>query len=75
MDSWTGAEIQAWCKLAAKKISKGKSANDADDLILPIAKTMNKEIDYLRKWSEGRTIKANKKLIKIPTPATRNLEM
>lgn len=61
MISWTGAEIQAWCKIAAKKVSKGKKANEADELIVPIAKTMEKEISYLREWSKGRTISASRK--------------
>jgi hypothetical protein len=58
---WTGAEIKAWCKLAAKKISKGKNANDADELIVPVSKTMSIEIDYLRKWKDGRTVPASRK--------------
>lgn len=61
MRDWTGAEIRAWAKLAAKKISLGKSPNDADELIVPIARTMNKEIEYLRKWKEGRTVAASRK--------------
>ncbi len=76
MDSWTGAEIQAWCKLAAKKISKGKPANEADELILPIAKTMNKEIDYLRSWSKGRAISASRKTVAAQSAVSgRKLEM
>jgi AAA+ superfamily predicted ATPase len=76
MDSWTGAEIQAWCKLAAKKISKGKEANDADELILPIAKTMNREIDYLRKWSQGRAVPASRKTIATQSAITgRKIDM
>lgn len=62
MTSWTGAEIQTWCKIAAKKISKGKKANEADELIVPIAKTMEKEISYLREWSKGKTIPASRKI-------------
>jgi AAA+ superfamily predicted ATPase len=65
MDGWTGAEIKAWCKLAAKKISKGKKASDADELIVPISKTMSKEIDYLRQWKEGRTVPATRKQVVI----------
>jgi AAA+ superfamily predicted ATPase len=61
MANWTGAEIQAWCKIAAKKISRGKKANEADELIIPIAKTMEKEISYLREWSKGKTISASRK--------------
>lgn len=64
MVGWTGAEIKAWCKLAAKKISKGKAANEADELIVPVSKTMSHEIEYLRKWKEGRTVPATRKQIK-----------
>jgi SpoVK/Ycf46/Vps4 family AAA+-type ATPase len=60
---WTGAELKAWCKLAAKKISLGKSANDADELIVPVAKTMSREIEYLRQWKEGKTIPASRKQV------------
>lgn len=77
MNDWTGAEIEAWCKIAAKKVLKGKKANEADELIVPIAKTMEKEISYLREWSKGRTIPASRKvntLIKNFT-STRKLEM
>lgn len=65
MSGYTGAEIQGWCKLAAKKVAKGKPANDADELIIPVAKTMSKEIDYLRKWSQGRTISASRKPVEL----------
>jgi AAA+ superfamily predicted ATPase len=63
MSSWTGSEIQSWCKLAKKKMDLGKDPNSADELIVPIAKTMNKEIDYLRNWRVGRTIPASRKTI------------
>ncbi|MFH1547117.1 MAG: AAA family ATPase [bacterium] len=64
MKGWSGAEIKTWCKLAAKKVSLGKDANDADLLIVPISKTMSKEIDYLRQWKEGKTVPASKRLVK-----------
>ena len=60
MADWSGAEIKAWCKLAAKKIKKGKPANDADMLIVPVARTMEREISYLRKWKDGRTVPASR---------------
>jgi SpoVK/Ycf46/Vps4 family AAA+-type ATPase len=76
MSGWTGAEIKTWCKLAAKKISKGKAANDADELIIPVSKTMSTEIDYLRKWKEGRTVPANRKSTQSVISSTkRKLEM
>lgn len=66
MKGWTGAEIKAWCKLARKKIDLGKNANDADELIVPVSRTMAKEIDYLRKWKEGRTVPASRKKVVAP---------
>lgn len=60
MAGWTGAEIKTWCKLARKKINCGKNACEADDLIVPISRTMEKEINYLRKWKEGRTVPASR---------------
>lgn len=75
MTGWTGAEIKAWCKLAAKKISKGKAANEADELIVPISKTMSNEIDYLRKWKEGRTVPATRKQIFKETKQVRKLDL
>jgi AAA+ superfamily predicted ATPase len=75
MTGWTGAEIKAWCKLAAKKISKGKAANEADELIVPISKTMSNEIDYLRKWKEGRTVPATRKQIFKETKQARKLDL
>lgn len=75
MTGWTGAEIKAWCKLAAKKISKGKKANEADELIIPISKTMSTEIDYLRKWKEGRTVPASRKQVIKEVSSTRKLDL
>lgn len=70
MVGWSGAEIKAWCKLARKKMDKGKDANSADELIVPVSKTMAKEIDYLRKWKDGKTVPASRKAVvaeKAPT--------
>jgi SpoVK/Ycf46/Vps4 family AAA+-type ATPase len=76
MTSWSGAEIKTWCKLAAKKISLQKPVNQADELIIPVSKTMEKEIDYLRKWKEGRTVPASRKQqVKVNTPLKRTLAM
>lgn len=76
MTGWTGAEIRGWCKLAAKKISKGKKASEADELIIPISKTMSKEIEYLRTWKEGRTVPASRKqVVKVVATDKRKLEM
>ena len=75
MESWTGAEIKAWCKLAAKKVSRGKKASDADELIVPVARTMSREIDYLRNWSKGRTVAATRKAIVKQATSGRKLDM
>jgi SpoVK/Ycf46/Vps4 family AAA+-type ATPase len=76
MVGWTGAEIKAWCKLASKKISKGKKVSEADELIVPVSKTMSAEIDYLRKWKDGRTVPASRKAMVANTNTnTRKLEM
>jgi SpoVK/Ycf46/Vps4 family AAA+-type ATPase len=75
MQGWTGAEIKTWCKLARKKIDKEKNPNDADELIVPINKTMSQEIDYLRQWKEGRTVPASRKAVQTISPSTRKLEI
>jgi len=76
MIGWTGAEIKSWCKLAKKKIDLGKSPNDADELIVAVSKTMEKEIAHLRKWKDGRTVPASrKKAIDIPSNAKRGLDI
>lgn len=76
MTGWTGAEIKTWCKLAAKKISKGKKASEADELIVPISKTMSAEIEHLRKWKEGRTVPASRRQVaKVVATDKRKLEM
>lgn len=76
MVGWTGAEIKAWCKLAAKKSSRGKDANSADELIVPVSRTMSKEIDYLRKWKDGRTVPATRKAtVEAPAKTGRKLDM
>jgi hypothetical protein len=61
MEGWSGAEIKTWCKLARKKLDKGKAASDADELIVPVSKTMAKEITYLRQWKEGKTVPASRR--------------
>lgn len=75
MTGWTGAEIKAWCKLARKKIDKDKAANDADELIVPVSKTMSKEIDYLRKWKEGRTVPSSRRAIQAEVKSGRKLDI
>jgi hypothetical protein len=76
MAGWSGAEVKAWCKLARKKMDLGKNANDADALIVPISKTMNKEIDALRTWKEGRTVPASRtKAVATVEMKSRKLDM
>jgi AAA+ superfamily predicted ATPase len=76
MTSWTGAEIKTWCKLAKKKISCGKPASQADDLIVPVAKTMEREISSLRTWKEGKTVPASRSMVPVAVDSkkTRKLE-
>jgi len=62
MVDWTGAEIEACCRIAKMM---NLTLHRAGDFILPQAKTMKEEIKRLREWSEGRTIPATKKLPKI----------
>jgi hypothetical protein len=75
MNGWSGAEIKSWCKLAAKKVSKGKAANAADELIVPVSKTMAREIDYLRKWKEGKTVPASRRAVVAETKVGRKLDI
>lgn len=72
MNGWSGAEIKTWCKLARKKLDVGKKANDADELIVPVSRTMEKEITYLRDWKNGRTVAASKRLIDAPAVDSNN---
>ena len=75
MVGWTGAEIKSWCKLAKKKMSLKKNPNDADELIVPVSRTMEKEIGYLRKWKDGRTVPASRKAIVEQVKSSRKLDM
>lgn len=75
MRGWTGAEIKAWCKLARKKIEWGKNPNDADQLIIPVSKTMERELTYLRTWKEGKTVPASKRMVAPEAkPASRRVD-
>jgi hypothetical protein len=75
MVGWSGAEIKAWCKLARKKMDKNKDANSADELIVPVSRTMAREIDYLRKWKDGKTVPASRKLVVADkAPTSRKIE-
>lgn len=56
MINWTGAEIKTVCRIA--KMLK-TDIDNASRFVVPIAKTMQADIEYLEKWKDGRTIEAN----------------
>jgi SpoVK/Ycf46/Vps4 family AAA+-type ATPase len=56
MDGWSGAEIKTCCRLAAMMET---TCNEAERFVIPISKTMKKEIDYLNKWAKDRCISAD----------------
>lgn len=57
MTDWTGAEIKTACRLAKVMDT---SVEEASSFVVPIAKTMKDDIDFLRKWAKGRSIPASK---------------
>lgn len=61
MEDWTGAEIKTACRLA--KVM-GCDVSEASSFVIPIAKTMKDDIDFLRKWSKGRSVPATRNTIK-----------
>ena len=61
MDGWSGAEIEAVCRIASLLES---DIDEVEDYICPVSKTMETEITSLRKWSVGKTIPATKKILK-----------
>jgi hypothetical protein len=69
MEGWSGAEIKAVCRIA-KMMSR--SVVDVERFVVPISKTMGKEIDTLRKWSVDKTIPAT---IKMPEKNLRSLNI
>jgi hypothetical protein len=56
MVDWTGAEIKTACRLADVLAMDVKSASK---FVVPIAKTMQADIDNLRKWAKDKTINAS----------------
>ena len=69
MEGWTGAEIEACCRIAAMM---NTDTQQAQRFIVPISKTMETEIAALRKWSEGRTVPASAfELVKEATPKSK----
>ena len=60
-DGWSGAEIKTAHRLAAMM---QKPLQDVQPLVVPVSKTMDKEIDYLRNWAANRTTAASTPLAK-----------
>lgn len=56
MHDWTGAEIKTACRLAS---IMNKSVKKANNFVVPIAKTMQEDIEYLRNWAKDKTIAAS----------------
>jgi len=56
MEEWTGAEIKTACRLA--KVME-TDVSESSGFVVPIAKTMKDDVDYLRKWSKGRSVPAS----------------
>jgi SpoVK/Ycf46/Vps4 family AAA+-type ATPase len=57
MQDWSGAEIKTACRLAYVMNTDIKKASK---YVVPIAKTMQSDIDNLRKWAKDKTINASK---------------
>jgi len=53
MDGWAPAEIKSVCRNAKMRDC---NIEDVEHLIIATAKTMAKEISYLREWAVGKTI-------------------
>jgi AAA+ superfamily predicted ATPase len=59
MEGWSGAEIKSACRIAAMM---GRPVNEVERFVIPVSKTMGKQIDTLRNWAEGKTIPASTKV-------------
>jgi len=70
-DGWSGAEIKTLCRQAAML---NCSLQEASKFVIPISKTMEREIAELEKWAVGRTIPASTKIEKSITK-NRNVEI
>ena len=55
-DGYSGAEIKTAHRLAAMM---DKPLNEVQKLVIPVSKTMNKQIEALRNWAKDRTIPAS----------------
>lgn len=53
---WTGAEIKACCRLASLM---NVTVEDASQLVIPVCKTAEKQIQALDEWAEDRALDAN----------------
>jgi len=60
MLGWSGAEIESVCRIASMM---GRRVDEAERYIVPVSKTMEKEISALRKWAVGKTTPANTEFI------------
>lgn len=59
MEGWSGAEIKTCCRLAKMM---NTTCSKSSEFVIPISKTMRNEIESLRKWADGKTIPASKKI-------------
>lgn len=59
MNGWSGAEIKAVCRISSMM---DRPIDKVDKFVIPISKTMDKEIRRLEKWAENRTIPATMKV-------------
>jgi len=55
MEGWSGAEIKSSCRIASMM---GKKVNEVERFVIPVAKTMQEQIEGLRGWAENKTIPA-----------------
>jgi SpoVK/Ycf46/Vps4 family AAA+-type ATPase len=67
---YSGAEIEACCKIAQMMDSK---IGEASKFVVAVAKTMESKISALRKWAKGRTIPATVTIS--GTPELREIEI
>lgn len=56
MSGWTGAEIKTCCRLAAMMET---TCNESERFVIPVSKTMKKEIDSLQKFAKDRCVPAD----------------
>lgn len=56
MEGWTGAEIKTMCRIAAMM---NVSLKEAAHYVIPLSRSMGKEINELKEWAENRCIPAS----------------